>query len=142
MKIELLIVFLIYFGQATQHLVEIRPSLSKIHVDPLSGHFMDEVGRVRMFRGINAVNKDRPYYYDMLLNKTILNELSGMGMNIVRLGNMWDGWQPTRPNNINETYAKILEQTVKGLEDNDIYTLLDVHQDGLFLLLIFVCHET
>lgn len=70
---------------------------------------MDENGRVRMFRGINVVNKNPPYYYDKLLNKTILNKLAKMGMNIVRLGNMWNGWQPTGPDNINETYANILE---------------------------------
>ena len=69
---------------------------------------MDESGRVRMFRGINAVNKEPPYYYDKMLDQSILKKVAGMGMNIVRLGNMWNGWQPLGPNHINETYAKIL----------------------------------
>ena len=84
--------------------------MSNIHVDPLTGHFMDEAGRVRMFRGINSVNKDiPPYYYDILLNKTVVKELADMGMNIIRLGNMWNGWQPTGPDSFNETYGDKLE---------------------------------
>ena len=75
--------------------------LSKIHVDPSTGHFMDEVGRVRMFRGINAVNKDPPYYFDALLNRTIVKELSDMGINIVRLGSLWGALQPEGPNRFN-----------------------------------------
>lgn len=106
--------------------------LSKIHVDPSTGHFMDEVRRVRMFRGINAVNKDPPYYFDALLNRTIVKELSDMGMNIVRLGSLWGALQPEGPNRFNETYAVAIESTVKTLEDHKIYTLLDAHQDGLF----------
>ena len=87
--------------------------VSKIHVDPQTGHFMDEAGRVRMFRGINVVNKDdlkeTPYYYDILLNRTVVKELADMGMNIIRLGNMWTGWQPTGPDSFNETYGDKLE---------------------------------
>ena len=84
-------------------------SLSKIHVDPQTGHFIDEAGRVRMFRGFNAVNKNPPYYFDIMLNNTIVKELSSLGMNIVRLGNMWNGWQPIGPDSFNESYGKKLE---------------------------------
>ena len=87
-------------------------TLSKIHVDPSTGHFMDAAGRVRMFRGINSVNKNPPYYFDVLLNKTIVQDLSAIGINIVRLGNMWDGWQPTGPETFNETYGSKLEVKV------------------------------
>ena len=103
-----------------------RPALLllKIHVDPSSGHFMDEAGRVRMFRGINAVNKDPPYYFDALLNRTIVKELSDMGMNIVRLGSLWGALQPEGPNTFDETYAVALESTVKTLEKHKIYLIV------------------
>ena len=83
--------------------------MSKIHVDPNTGHYIDEAGRVRMFRGINAVNKKPPYYFDIMLNTTIVKELAGLGMNIVRLGNMWNGWQPIGPDDFDELYGEKLE---------------------------------
>ena len=107
-------------------------SLSKIHVDPQTGHFIDEAGRVRMFRGINSVNKRPPYYFDIMLNNTIVKELASLGMNIVRLGNMWNGWQPIGPNNFNETYGKKLEvvcQLVKKKIDYEINIFCSIVQN-------------
>ena len=139
--------------------------MSKIHVDPTTGHFVDEAGRVRMFRGVNSVKKESPWYHDILRNNTMVKSLADIGMNIVRLGNMWNGWQPHEPQHINTTYANILQvstsnicnylvgiyffviskprsiqilthypwqEIVSNLEDNNIYTLLDVHQDVLW----------
>ena len=74
---------------------------------------MDEAGRVRMFRGINAVNKDPPYYFDALLNRTMVKELSDMGMNIVRLGSLWGALQPEGPNTFDETYKTSTEVKYK-----------------------------
>ena len=114
-------------------------SLSKIHVDPQTGHFIDEAGRVRMFRGINSVNKRPPYYFDIMLNNTIVKELASLGMNIVRLGNMWNGWQPIGPNNFNETYGKKLEvvcQLVKKKIDNEINILRLIYS-----LILFHCSK-
>ena len=62
-----------------------------------------------MFRGINAVNKRPPYYFSIMLNQTIVKELAGLGMNIIRLGNMWNGWQPIGPESFDDTYGQILE---------------------------------
>ena len=62
-----------------------------------------------MFRGINAVNKRPPYYFNIMFNQTIVQELAGLGINIIRLGNMWNGWQPIGPEGFNDTYGKIVE---------------------------------
>ena len=71
-----------------------------------------------MFRGINSINKcsykwwDNVHcqmYHEIMRNNTMMKSLADLGMNIVRLGNMWNGWQPEGPNHINMTYANILE---------------------------------
>ena len=98
-----------FFGQEVINRVTDTLSMSKIHVDPITGHFVDEGGRVRMFRGINSVNKKSPWYHGILRNNTMVKSLADLGMNIVRLGNMWDGWQPQGRQHINTTYANILE---------------------------------
>ena len=36
--------------------------LPRIHVEQSTGHFVDQYGRVRMFRGINSVLKSPPWY--------------------------------------------------------------------------------
>ena len=95
-----------FFGQEIFNSVT---DMSKIHVDPTTGHFVDEAGRVRMFRGVNSVYKQFPWYHDIIRNNTMVKRLADIGMNIVRLGNMWDGWQPHSPHHINTTYANILQ---------------------------------
>ena len=66
-------------------------TLSRIHVDPSSGHFVDELGRIRLFRGINSVIKEDPWYDPKLLNKDRQKQISDLGFNVVRLGAMWTG---------------------------------------------------
>ena len=44
-----------------------------------------------------------------MLNQTIVKELAGLGMNIIRLGNMWNGWQPIGPESFDNTYGEIVE---------------------------------
>ena len=39
----------------------IRTNSAKIHVNPQTGHFVDEHGRTRMFRGFNSVIKEHPW---------------------------------------------------------------------------------
>jgi hypothetical protein len=66
-------------------------TLSRIHIDPSSGHFVDEFGRIRLFRGINSVIKSDPWYDPKLLNKDRQKQISDLGFNVVRLGAMWTG---------------------------------------------------
>ena len=35
--------------------------------------------------------------------------MNRLGWNVVRLGNMWTGWQPKDSKGFNDTYGKILE---------------------------------
>ena len=42
--------------------VNCQNGLPRIHVDASTGHFVDEFGRVRIFRGVNSVKKAHPWY--------------------------------------------------------------------------------
>ena len=103
-----------FFGREVFNPFTKALSMSKILVDPITGHFVDEGGRVRMFRGINSIHKygkqqGTNMYREIMRNNTMMKSLADLGMNIVRLGNMWNGWQPLGPEHINMTYANILE---------------------------------
>ena len=53
-----------------------------------------------------------------------------LGMNVLRLGVMWPGVEPLE-GHYNETYLDQIEEIVNLGSQHGIYTLLDMHQDGL-----------
>ncbi|EGD73240.1 hypothetical protein PTSG_04956 [Salpingoeca rosetta] len=89
----------------------------------------DEQGRVRVFHGVNHVQKAFPWYPPILLNTTYIKEMASLGVNVVRLGFMWSGAEPSE-GNFNMTYYQTIDTIVAQLANHNIYTLLDVHQDG------------
>merc|ERR1712110_735776 len=56
--------------------------------------------------------------------------MASVGLNFLRLGCMWPGVEPTR-GQYNYSYLAELEKIVNGAARYGIYTLLDMHQDGL-----------
>jgi endoglycosylceramidase len=53
-----------------------------------------------------------------------------LGLNVVRLGVLWSGVEPTR-GHYNETYLDQLDTIVTLAATHGVYTLLDWHQDGI-----------
>jgi endoglycosylceramidase len=99
--------------------------------------FVDSVGRQRIFHGVNAVVKGPPwvpatdqYSEDLSLVDEDFKEMAGMGLNMLRLGVMWPGVEPERKQ-YNYTYLQELKKIVVGAGKHGIYTLLDMHQDGI-----------
>jgi endoglycosylceramidase len=110
-------------------------SLPSIKVDPDSHHFVDENGQIRIFHGVNAVEKVAPWYpvYEHFdpsdsLSPADARLLRAWGMNVVRLGVMWPGVMPEK-NTIDQTYLNHIEEIVKLLSKEGIYVILDMHQD-------------
>ena len=67
--------------------------------------FYDEVGRVRIFHGGNRVEKRAPWYFDgMLSSDAEFALMKKMGVNVIRLGYMWSGVNPTNSSYFNATY--------------------------------------
>ncbi len=92
----------------------------------------DSYGRIKIFHGINQINKYKSdgYYFKSLLNKNNSIKLKSLGFNVVRLGWMWDGFEHYK-NEYNMTYFNVMNDIVNNLGANGIYTILDMHQDGL-----------
>lgn len=110
-------------------------SLPSIKVDPSSHHFVDENGQVRIFHGVNAVEKQAPWYpvYDHFdpidsLSPADARLLRAWGMNVVRLGVMWPGVMPSK-GYIDQSYLNHIEHIVNLLAKEGIYVILDMHQD-------------
>jgi len=110
--------------------------LDAIRVDPATGQFIDRHGRVRVFRGVNVVWKEFPWYppsegdLQNTLSTKDMEDLRSWGFNVVRLGVMWPGVEPA-PGQINATYLGEIRRIASELAAHGIYTLVDLHQDLL-----------
>eukprot|EP01133_Synstelium_polycarpum_P009144 gene9144-10727_t len=106
-----------------------------ISVDVNTQSLVDEVGRVRIFHGVNVVYKIFPWHpstdgFDpvtSLVAEDIAN-LQSWGFNAVRFGAMWPGVEPER-GVFNQTYLDVIKGMVDELGNAGIYTIIDFHQD-------------
>eukprot|EP01043_Picozoa_sp_COSAG02_P058416 COSAG02_NODE_7266_length_3090_cov_3.345035_4_plen_262_part_00 len=108
-----------------------------IAVDPVSGNFVDTLGRTRFFRGVNAVSKLPPFHptlsgFDPVhsLSRIDAEAMRSWGFNVVRLGVLWQGVMP-EPGVVNTSYLDAIDTVVSTLAEAGIYTILDAHQDCL-----------
>ena len=124
--------FVIFFAICA---VAFADTLPNVKIDPSTHGFVDELGRTRIFHGMNAVYKSAPWHPDVegfdplnSLSDIDAKNMQGWGFNIVRLGVMWPGVEPTK-GQYNSTYLDQLELIVKNLADSGVYVILDFHQD-------------
>ncbi|ESN95342.1 hypothetical protein HELRODRAFT_86747 [Helobdella robusta] len=89
---------------------------------------VDEYDRVRLFHGFNSVKKGPPWFDEQILNETRLLYYNRWGFNVVRLGTMWSGVEPSE-NEFNETYIDILYKITETLDKYGMNVILDAHQD-------------
>lgn len=93
-----------------------------------AGRFVDPQGRQVILHGINLVNKDpRAGYLGPEDLKTFAS-FRRWGFNCVRLGVIWDGLEP-EPGTFNEAYLQGIDRQIAWAKRNDLYVLLDMHQD-------------
>ncbi|KAF9925208.1 hypothetical protein FBU30_004966 [Linnemannia zychae] len=113
-----------------------QADISKIvRVDQNTQQLIDAEGRSRWFHGINMVKKSHPWHLDVekfvsgwsFVDRDI-ELLRKMNINSVRLGVHWAGVEPVR-GQYNQTFLDITRDIIKKLEENNIYTLIDQHQD-------------
>jgi endoglycosylceramidase len=110
-----------------------------IHVEPngYRSFFVDDLSRVRVFHGVNAVFKEPPFLprtdqFDARysLAAADIANLDEWGFNVVRLGVLWVGAEPA-DGQVNATYLAAARQLVDALGKAGIYSIVDQHQDVL-----------
>ncbi|CAF0809908.1 unnamed protein product [Adineta ricciae] len=109
-------------------IVKLCSGSANVYTDEI--YIKDNYNRIRLYHGANFVNKGFPWYPSELLDAAFVTNMSSWGLNFVRLGMMWTGVEPT-PEKYNYTYLNVMKQIVELLQKNQIYVLLDMHQDGL-----------
>lgn len=116
--------------------------ISQLHgapfrISPDSLLFLDSQNRECFFHGVNIIMKRPPYYpilthFDPILSfhETDMQNFEDWGLNIIRLGTQWPGYEPEK-GQYNETYLEIIESIIQNSGKHNIYTLIDFHQDIL-----------
>ncbi|WP_407688842.1 cellulase family glycosylhydrolase [Mycobacterium sp. HUMS_1102779] len=87
-------------------------------------------GQVVELHGFNLVDKLPPGEPSALgFDNADAQYLADHGYNVVRLGIIWSDLEP-EPGVYNTAYLDSIDQTVKTLGNNGIYTIIDLHQDA------------
>jgi len=110
---------------------------SECIISSRNNRLVDENGLERIFHGVNVVYKGYPWYPDIntfdperSFNIDDVIFLKEWGFNVIRLGVMWTGVEPIE-NKYDTKYLDTLEYIVNMCAKNDIYVMLDFHQDVL-----------
>ena len=90
--------------------------------------FVDNYGRHVILNGINVISKSKDEGYITPHDSTLYTQLSNWGFNAIRFGIIWDGIEP-EPGVYNETYLQAIDQHIQWASDNNIFVILDMHQD-------------
>lgn len=101
-----------------------------IHINTDNQKFVDQYNRIKIFHGINVVNKN-PYDFTYNHNEISIEDLikiRNFGYNIIRLGVFLDGIMPNN-RTINQQYLQYLKNIAQMAGQLGIYVLLDMHQD-------------
>ena len=108
-----------------------------VRVNPETMRLIDQFGREVYFHGVNVVYKVPPYVpwthtFNPIHSFTEedMKILSELGLNVIRLGIIWAGAEPTQ-GQYNETYYNTLRYIIETAYKYNIYTFLDMHQDVL-----------
>jgi endoglycosylceramidase len=91
-------------------------------------NFKDPYGRDLILHGINVVNKNPESDYVGHITAEEMAKFKSWGFNIIRLGIIWDGLEP-EPGIYNEEYMGKIDEMIQWAGDNDLYIMLDMHQD-------------
>ena len=107
-----------------------RPRVPRLHQE--GGHLVDQYGRVVIVHGLNLVWKRAPYAPpDTPAGFTAADAdwLQRYGFNGARIGVLWAGVTPDRPDVADPAYFAKWDRVVGLLADRGIWMQFDQHQD-------------
>lgn len=90
--------------------------------------FVDDLGRQVILNGVNVGSKNKEEGYIFQSGPELYANLKKHGVNTIRFLIIWDGLEP-EPGNYNEAYLKEIDQRIQWAADNNIFVVLDMHQD-------------
>jgi endoglycosylceramidase len=128
------LVFAILMGVLTLAALDFReakaqPNLAEFPFHHAGQFIVDASGRVVLFHGVNLVNKFPPYTPSAAgFQEVDAKLMADAGWNVVRLGVLYSGLEPS-PGNYDESYLDRIEESVALLGRHGIFSLLDFHQD-------------
>ena len=103
--------------------------------DPTNSFVLLDDGRYVIFHGVNVVVKLPPFIpdtetFDPYISFTDedIQILKRLGINLVRLGIIWESIEYSE-GEYNSTHLEKMSEIVDKLEKNDIYVIIDAHQD-------------
>ena len=102
-------------------------------IDSTTRTFRDSSNRVRIFHGMNVVVKLPPYLptdgdfnYEMSINDQDLKYMKNWGVNLVRLGVMWEAVE-TSPGYYDMNYLDAVENLINRFGNDGITVIVDNH---------------
>ena len=116
---------IILTGCDTKEAIEIKMPQS---ITVRDNKFVDNYGRHVILNGINVISKSKDKGYLVSEDSTLYSKLRQWGFNSVRFGIIWDGIE-SEPGVYNEAYLKGIDQHIQWAADNDLFVVLDMHQD-------------
>ena len=90
--------------------------------------FVDNLGRQVILNGINIVSKSKEEGYIFQSGSELYKDLNMWGVNCIRFIIIWDRLEP-EPGVYNEAYLKEIDERIKWAGENNIFVVLDMHQD-------------
>ena len=110
---------------------------SKLLVDQQLNLPIDEDNYIRVFHGMNVSFKKPPYFPPIKDSFDFSNSFSRedtklfkqWGFNVIRLSFFWEGVEPKK-GEYSQDYLNEMKRIIEICAENDIYVLLDLHQDA------------
>ena len=90
--------------------------------------FVDNFGRQVILNGVNVGSKNKEEGYIFQSGPELYEKLKKQGVNTIRFLIIWDGLEP-EPGVYNEAYLKEIDQRIAWAAANDMFVVLDMHQD-------------
>ncbi len=90
--------------------------------------FIDTEGREILLHGVNVVDKSPQRNYLSWHSEADFARLRDWGMNVIRLGIIWDGLEP-EPGVYDDAYLAEMDQRVAWAANQGLYVVFDMHQD-------------
>ena len=108
--------------------VDLKEYTSPTQITIKGDRFVDNKGRHVILNGINVVSKSKQEQYLFQAGPEFYANLKTWGFNSIRFYINWDGFE-SEPGVYNEDYLKEIDKRIQWAADNDLFVVLDMHQD-------------